>query len=213
MTQPLADTRDYLVVHQCLRLTLDRFVSATERLDPAKLAEVLGERWALFARALHHHHEVEDVDFFPVIKSVRTESGTLIDRLASEHVDLVAKLDAVDRAVAALEANATSETKRAVHDAIAAVRDELFPHLDVEDGELLPIAAAAISDTEWKRLGDKAFKSVPKKDLPIIAGVMDEVVRSLPAERRPPPPPLIVRALIALSWRRRYAKFIEPLAT
>jgi hemerythrin-like domain-containing protein len=211
MTAPAADTREYLVVHECLRVTLDRFIAATERIEPSKLATLLGSRWALLARSLHHHHEVEDADFFPLIKSARNDAAPLVDRLESEHRDLVAKLDAVDRAVAALEAGPNADTRLAAHDAIKAVRDELVPHLDVEDAQLLPIAADAVPGDVWKQLSEKAFKSVPKQDLPIVAGVMDEVVRSLPVERRPPPPPFIVRALIALSWRKRYAKFIEPL--
>jgi hemerythrin-like domain-containing protein len=213
MTAPMADTREYLVVHQCLRVTLDRFVDATARLDPSTLALVLGSRWALFSRALHHHHEVEDVDFFPLVKRTRPEASPMIDRLASEHVDLVARLDAVDAGNIALELNPSETTKQIVHDCIKAVRDELVPHLDVEDADLLPVAAAAISADVWKEMGEKAFRSVPKKDLPIVAGVMDEIVRTLPIERRPPPPPLIVRVLIAVSWRKRYAKFIEPLVT
>ena len=211
MTAPTADTREYLVVHESLRVTLGRFVDATARLDPAKLAAVLGSRWALFSRALHHHHEVEDGDFFPLVKSKRQDAASLVDRLEREHVDLVTRLDAVDAAISALEASPSAATKERVHDSIKTVRDELVPHLDVEDKELLPVAAEAISDEVWKQMSEKAFRSVPKKDLPIVAGVMDEVVRSLPVERRPPPPPLIVRALIVLSWRKRYAKFIEPL--
>lgn len=211
MTTPMADTREYLVVHQCLRVTLDRFVDSTARLSPAKLAEVLGSRWALFSRALHHHHEVEDVDFFPLVKQTKADAASLIDRLASEHVELIDRLEAVDAAVAALEANPDESTKKQVHDRIKTVRDELVPHLDVEDEQLLPVAAAAIDADVWKKLGEKALRSVPKKDLPIVAGVMDEVVRSLPVERRPPPPPLLVRALIVLSWRKQYARFVEPL--
>jgi hemerythrin-like domain-containing protein len=210
MAAPTADTREYLAVHQTLRVTLDRFVNAAARIEPAKLAAVLGSRWALFSRALHHHHEVEDHDFFPLIRQ-KAEAATLVDRLGSEHRDLVAKLDAVDAAIKELEANPTAETRQATHDAIKTVRDELVPHLDVEDADLLPLAVAAVPGDVWKQLGDKAFRSIPKNDLPVIAGAMDEVVRSMPVERRPPPPPLIVRALIALSWRKRYAKFIEPL--
>ena len=211
MTEPLADTREYLLVHESLRVTLDRFVDSTARLDPTKLAAILGSRWALFARALHHHHEVEDGDFFPAIKRTRPDSAPMIDRLASEHVELVTRLDAVDAAVIALELNPNTTTKQIVHDCVKAVRSELFPHLEVEDEQLLPVAVQAIGADEWKQMGEKAFRSVPKKDLPIVAGVMDEVVRSLPVDRRPPPPPLIVRVLIAVSWRKRYAKFIEPL--
>jgi hemerythrin-like domain-containing protein len=209
----LADTREYLVVHQGLRLTLNRFVDATERLDPARLAGVIRSRWALFARSLHHHHEVEDSDFFPMITRARPDKSVLVDRLESEHRELVDQLAAVDAAIDALESDASVTTKQAVHSTIKTVRDNLVPHLDVEDAELLPAAAESVRGDEWKRVSVQALRSIPKKDLPIVAGAIDEVVRSLPKERQPPPPPLLVRALVALSWRKRYAKFIEPLIT
>ena len=208
-----ADTREYLVVHQGLRLTLNRFVEATERLDPAVLAGVIKSRWALFARSLHHHHEVEDADFFPMIKRARPDTSVLVDRLESEHRELVDQLAAVDDAIDALESDAGVTTKQAVHTTIKTVRDNLVPHLDVEDAELLPAAAESVRADEWKRTSEQALRSIPKKDLPIVAGAIDEVVRSLPKEKQPPPPPLLVRALVALSWRKRYAKFIEPLIT
>jgi hypothetical protein len=47
----------------------------------------------------------------------------------------------------------------------------------------------------------------------VVAGALDEVVRGLPKEQRPPPPPMMVRVLVAVSWRKRYGKFVEPLVT
>jgi hemerythrin-like domain-containing protein len=206
-----ADTRLYLVVHQSLRLTLDRFVGAAERLDPATLAAVIPDRWALFARALHNHHEHEDSDFFPMIAAACPDEQPLIEQLEREHRELVALLDAVDAAVAALVADPNDATRRAVHDGIAAVRDTLVPHLDVEDEELLPAAATTVDPKEWDDASDRALKAIPKADLPIAAGILDEVAASFPPDRRPPPPPLPLRVMLAVSWRRRYAKFVEPL--
>jgi hemerythrin-like domain-containing protein len=211
VTGEYADTREYLVVHQSLRITLRRFVDATERLDPSKLAALLGPRWALFTRGLHHHHEVEDSDFFPEILRVRPDTSALIERLENEHRDLVARLDTVDGAIAALEANPDPSTKQAAHDAITAVRDFLVPHLDMEDSDLLPVAAESVPGDEWKRISEHALRSLPKDVLPVAAGAIDEVVRSLPEHERPPPPPIFVRFLVAVSWRKRYTKFIEPL--
>src|SRR5262249_24651471 len=97
--------------------------------------------------------------------------------------------------------------------AIAAIRDELFPHLDVEDAELLPVAAQSVPAAEWKQMSEHALRTVPKQDMPVIAGLLDEVVRSLPKSEWPDPPPLVIRFLLAVSWRKRYARFTEPLVT
>ena len=135
----------------------------------------------------------------------------LIAELEREHAELVALLDEVDRSISALVATPTDETRRAVHDAVTAVRDTLVPHLDIEDEELLPAASRTVDAKAWDEVSERALRSTPRADMPIVAGVLDEVVQSLPAEQQPPPPPLIMRALLAVSWRRRYAKFITPL--
>jgi hypothetical protein len=205
-----ADIRLYLVVHQSLRLTLERLVHASDRLDPATLARVLPDRWGVLERGLHSHHEHEDSDFFPMIGKASPDQLPLIAQLEREHVELVARLDAVDQSMSGLVSSPTDDTRRAVHDAIAAVRDTLVPHLDVEDAELLPAAARTVDAKEWDDVSERALKATPKADMPIVVGVLDEVVRG-PPEQQPPPPPLIMRALLAVSWRRRYAKFIEPV--
>ncbi len=211
MAEQHADIRLYLVVHESLRVTLERFVNTAERLDPATLAEVIPGRWAVLERGLHTHHEHEDDDFFPMIVAADPEQGALIEQLEREHRELVARLEAVDAAIAALVAGPGDESRAAVHATIAAVRDTLVPHLDVEDDTLLPAAAASVDAKAWDDASERALRSTPKADMPIVAGILDEVTRSLPPERQPPPPPLPLRVMLALSWRRRYAKFVEPL--
>jgi hypothetical protein len=206
-----ADIRLYLVVHESLRVILDRFVNASGRLDPATLAAVLPERWGVLERGLHNHHEHEDSDFFPMIGKASPDQLPLIEQLEREHAELVALLDEVDSSITALVAEPTDAARLRVRDAIAAVRDTLVPHLDIEDVQLLPAAAATVDAKEWDDVSERALRATPKADMPIVAGILDEVSRRVPAERRPPPPPLPLRVMLALSWRRRYATFMEPI--
>ena len=180
MAEQHADIRLYLVVHQSLRVTLDRFVRAAERLDPAALAVVIPDRWAVLERGLHTHHEHEDRDFFPMIGAASPDQLPLIEQLEREHHDLVALLDAVDDAVAALVADPNDDTRRAVHNTTAAVRDTLFPHLDIEDEKLLPAAAATVDAKTWDEASERALRATPKADMPIVAGILDEVARTFP---------------------------------
>jgi hypothetical protein len=118
----------------------------------------------------------------------------------------------VDTAIDALVHDPTDRTRATVHATIAAVRDTLVPHLDVEDRELLPAAAATVDGKQWDEVSEVALRSTPKADMPIVAGILDEVARSLPSAEQSPPPPLMLRVMLALSWRRRYAKFVAPIA-
>src|SRR5690242_6473745 len=116
MADQLADIRLYLVVHQSLRLTLDRFVDAAGRLDPATLAAVIPDRWGVLERGLHAHHEHEDSEFFPMIVAASPDQLPLIDQLEREHKELVVLLDAVDTSIAALVAQPSDDARSDVRD-------------------------------------------------------------------------------------------------
>src|SRR5262249_32376385 len=135
----------------------------------------------------------------------------LIEQLEREHQELIALLEAVDAAIAALVADPTDDTRRTVHDSIAAVRDTLVPHLDVQDAQLPPAAAATVAAKERGDPREGALRWTGRSERPVAAGILEEVARSLPPEQQPPPPPMALRMMLALSWRRRYAKFVEPL--
>jgi hemerythrin-like domain-containing protein len=211
MAETKADIRDVLVVHTILRQLLDKMIDASEGLEPAEAGSVIPSRWALYVRGLHHHHEGEDHDFFPVIVRDAPTTEALVQQLEAEHQQLVELLDATDAAMATLEQQPSAENRQAAQDAMAAVKEQLFPHLDKEEAQLLPVAADSVDPAEWKRLGDAAFRSIPRADVPIVSGAFEAVVMSLPPAERPPPPPTFVRVMVSLSWRKRYRKWVAPL--
>jgi len=206
-----ADTRLLQVVHRTLRLATTRIVDATEKLEPSVLKPVIGPAWQFYAAVLHHHHHTEDTAAFPALVAVRPDMGALAEELETDHKNLVTALEAAQRAVTAFDSRPDVATQRDMHEAVAAVRDEFFPHLDVEDTKVIPVFAEAIPAKDWDRMENEALKSIPRPHLPKAVGALDEVVRSTPDAERPPAPPLPIRIMLAVSWRRQWAEFVKPL--
>ncbi len=162
-------------------------------------------------RLLHVHHEHEDDDFFPIIAAASPDLQPLIEQLEREHEELVALLDAVDGAVAARRGTRTPRraalcTTRSPWCATSSSRTSTS-----RTRSCSPRPPATVDPKEWDEASDRALRAGSRvADLPVAGGTLDEVARSLPPDRRPPPPPCFLRFMLTLSWRRRYAKFIEP---
>jgi hemerythrin-like domain-containing protein len=206
-----ADTRLLQAVHKAFRLATDRFVEATARMEPSALRPIIRDRWAFYTTVLHHHHHNEDDVAFPALIAVRPEMKDLVATLGSDHRRLNLRMDAVDAALSTFEQQPDTEHRDAVHGALVAVRDEFFPHLDTEDERVIPAFAESIPPAQWERMDNEALRSIPRVWLPKAVGALDEVIRGLPGAERPSPPPVPIRAMLALSWRKKYAAWIEPM--
>jgi hemerythrin-like domain-containing protein len=206
-----ADTRVLQVVHKTFRLATTRMVDATERLAPSGLKPVIGPFWSFYAGVLHHHHHTEDTAAFPALIAARPEMVGLVDQLEEDHRKLAAAIDATDATVAAFDNKPDPATQRELHDALAALRDQFFAHLDIEDAKVIPVFAEAIPPKDWDRMDNQALKSIPRQYLPKAVGALDEVIRTLPPAERPSGPPPPIRFMLAVSWRRKWAAFVKPL--
>ena len=208
---PGADIRIYRVVHKTFRLATNRLVDASEKLEPAQLQSVFGPRWRFYSDVLHHHHHTEDDKLFPVLLSVRPDMGPLLEKLEDDHRQLVRTLEGVDSAVSAIEATPDADRRKALHESLVAVRDAFFPHLDIEDDKVLPAIAESIPPKQWEQMDKEALKSIPRQHLPIAVSSLDEVIRGMPTAEQPPPPPLPIRLMLALSWRKKFSAWVNPL--
>jgi hemerythrin-like domain-containing protein len=206
-----ADTRLFYAVHKTFRLMTNRFVDATEKLAPSTLQPMIGSRWSFYAAILYEHHHTEDDSIFPALLAVRPDLETLVNTLAEDHRRLVGSMDGANAAVTSFVQQPDPANQKTMHDAIAAVRDEFFPHLDVEDAQLIPAITDSMPPKEWERLDNQALKSIPRQYLPTAVGGLDEVIRGLPEQDRPPPPPLPIRMMLVLSWRKKWAAWVKPL--
>jgi hemerythrin-like domain-containing protein len=210
-TSTHADTRVYQVVHDVFRLATNRLVDATEKLEPSELRPILGQYWSFYSAVLHHHHHTEDADVFPALLAVRPDMAGFIEALEDDHRQLIRNMEAVDSAVSAFDEQPDLTNQKAVCVAAVGVREMFFPHLDSEDEKILPAIAQSIPPKEWQRLDKAALKSIPKEYMAKAVGALDEVSQSLPAEKQPPPPPPPIRLMLALSWRKKWSTWVQPL--
>jgi hemerythrin-like domain-containing protein len=206
-----ADTRTYQVVHNVFRLATTRFADATEKLEPSALQHMIGSHWDFYAAVLHHHHHVEDDSLFPALLAARPDMDALIKSLEADHQQLIPAIDAAGAAVKAFEEHPDAAHRAAMHDGVVAVRELFFPHLDIEDEQILPAIAESIPPKEWERMDKAALKSIPREYLPTAVGALDEFIQGLPEDERPPAPPPPIRVMLALSWRTKWSNWVKPL--
>jgi hemerythrin-like domain-containing protein len=206
-----ADTRVLQAVHKTFRLATTRMVDAADRLEPDALEAVIGPFWEFYAAGLHHHHHTEDTVAFPALVAVRPHMAGLLDELEEDHRKLVVAMDAVQSRVTAFGSRPDPATQEALRDSLVVLRDQFFPHLDVEDAEVIPAFAEAIPPKDWDRMDKHALKSIPRPHLPKAVAALDEVIRRSPKEDRPSGPPPPIRFMLAVSWRRKWAQFVKPL--
>jgi hemerythrin-like domain-containing protein len=188
-----------------------RFVDATDKLEPSALEHMIRTHWDVYAALLHEHHLNEDDSIFPALVAARPDMNALITRLEEEHQQLIGTMEVVDSAISGFDESPDAAHQQAMHDAVVAVRDLFLPHLDTEDEQILPAIAESIPPREWERLDKAALKSIPRQYLPTAVGALDELIQEIPKDQQPPPPPLPIRVMLALSWRKKYSTWVQPL--
>ncbi|HEX4754479.1 MAG TPA: hemerythrin domain-containing protein, partial [Candidatus Dormibacteraeota bacterium] len=82
---------------------------------------------------VHLHHHMEDIDFFAELEETNPAIRPVVQRLRAEHVAISDLLDAVEAAAHALSADHGHDARRAVADALGALRQHLLAHLEYEE--------------------------------------------------------------------------------
>jgi hypothetical protein len=67
-----------------------------------------------------------------------------------------------------------------MHGSLVAVRDEFFPHLDIEDEKVIPAFTESIPHAKWEKMDTNALKSIPRQYLSKAVAAFDEVIQTVP---------------------------------
>jgi hypothetical protein len=101
-----------------------------------------------YCRFVHAHHHAEDTDFFGELEETNPAVAPVVERLRAEHREVSDYLDTVEAAARALTDDDRLDARRAVADALEALKGHLLAHLDYEERS---VAATA------RRLRDLPF--------------------------------------------------------
>ena len=214
-----ADTRMMGIVHGALRRDLlrARDALATEPYPENRQRRALGEHVVWLMDFLHAHHTGEDEGLWPAVRAKNPDAGPLLDSLEADH-RLIEPSVAALRSAGGRYATTYEDQERA--DLVTALDDlaaVLFPHLDREVADAMPVVSATISNGEWHAIEQK-YNVKPKSMAQLgfeghwlIDGIdpegYDVVVHTVPAVPR-----FILLRGFARSYRRRTAAVWQPAA-
>ena len=205
------DVRDMVVVHTALlrelRVAPAAVLRATDRGEGRLVRDVAGHL-DLILTLLHHHHAGEDALLWPVLAPRLSPAQRALVSLAE------AQHEAIDRAVTESgEARTTWATTpgtsegRRLAEALRSLHELLVTHLEAEERDLLPLASAYLSRTEWDAIGEAGAAGVPRSALLLVFGMFayegDPVVLRQMLSAAPPPARVLVPRLAPRAYRRR----------
>lgn len=206
-----------LAIHSAVRRDLERILGALDALaatdgPPATRAADTGvvvEYWSAFAAHLHHHHQIEDTEVWPHVRSaLGARADEVLDAMESEHGAIVEAEAAADATMVALVTHPQPASAAAAADQIRAFRDVATAHLAHEESAAVPLILEAFSDEAWQEFqrrrqrdpGTDAFLPWVLDGAPVPA--VDRVTGALP-------PP--VRDLLLQQWLPAHDRRVQAV--
>ncbi|GAA4350647.1 hemerythrin domain-containing protein [Angustibacter luteus] len=208
------DTRDMVTVHRFLRREFRLAPGLVERVAAGDVqrAALVGQHLDFMSEFLHHHHSAEDEVLWPVlVERVPDELAPLVELMEAQHE----RVDELLQQINALVPPWTRTASATDRDRLAALLAELYvglhEHMEAEETRILPLAASCLTVAEWKRVGEVATGEHPKRQLPLILGMIEyegdpEVVAELVANA-----PRLLRLIVPPLSKRAFRKYALAL--
>jgi hemerythrin-like domain-containing protein len=172
---------ELIAVHTIMRRGAELTVEALRRLAGGTALDVSAlvrlARWQ--AEFVHHHHESEDEQFWPVLRGLFPETVAELDGLTVEHEHLDAGLTTLGEAIDALaghKRDLTAAAEIAATQALPAaekVRDVLISHLDTEE-PILRDLFPRVPDDDIRRLRAAIVAGAPRTAPDLVFGLLED---------------------------------------
>src|SRR5690349_12324541 len=139
-----ADTRMMGIVHGalCRDLLRTRDALATPPYPQGRRRRALGEHVVWMMEYLHAHHTGEDEGLWPLVRERNPAAGALLDSLEAEHRRIGPAAAALTAAGQRYAQTADDQPRKELISALDELTAVLFPHLDREVAEAMPVVSA-----------------------------------------------------------------------
>jgi hemerythrin superfamily protein len=171
----LTDTGDMQIPHSIFRGEFRRAPGMVRNVavGDAQRAGVVAEHLQFLLEGLTDHHTTEDELLWPRLKErVPEEVEPVIGTMESQHAQIHQVCETLNGQVASWAADPSEAHRDAVADTCDSALRLLEEHLGAEEREILPIAARAISQSEWDEIGERAMDALPKDKRMLILGTI-----------------------------------------
>jgi hemerythrin-like domain-containing protein len=212
-TEPI-DVRDMAIVHRTFRSLYDesaRLVRANPTPSPERVT-FLADHIDFGVMMLHHHHASEDELLYPLLVERAPEQAAVTEDVEHQHQLVETAIDKVSAACAAWRRGPSAETGETLAASLVSLNEELQPHLDDEERDIVPLAATHLTQAEWEAMGEHARSYIPRAKMPVAFGMLleplDDADRAYMKSQLPAPIRLLFPILIQRPWNK-YAKTLR----
>ncbi|SDU58814.1 hemerythrin domain-containing protein [Gordonia westfalica] len=149
------------VLHHAFRRDLADFAAAVPRtkLDDAGTWRALADRWTMFAVALHHHHNGEDVELWPLLEERCDETEKLVlEAMDAEHDQIDPLLEECNAGFTTMAAHPDEQTRSALTATLVRAQSILGDHLAHEETDAIAIVQRRMTLHDWEEFEAKMSK-------------------------------------------------------
>lgn len=206
-----ADTQMMGIMHSAFRrdfVRLRRVLDTRQATEPQRRS-ALAEHVLWLMNVLHEHHSGEDDGLYPLVIRRNPDSADLAQRMDEDHRIIT---PAMDRLVTAAQRHLDDpdSPEHLLASAIDDLTGVLFPHLELEETEMMPVVSQSITEGEW-RDWDEEFNLKPKSLTQLASEAhwvidgLDDVSRDHVEHLVPAVPRFILLKLMGGPYRRKRA--------
>lgn len=212
-TDQRPDVHEMVVVHRAFRresAAIVQLVRRTPEGDTTR-AKVVADHLRLCLAGLEMHHTGEDIVLWPLLLERAAPSTGLVETMQAQHHAVDAHIEAITPALDAWQAAPAADAGERLATLLERFRAALLEHLDLEEREILPLAARHVTADEWNQMGQHGKDSMSPSQLPIMFGLVLEDADAHERARMLGNLPLPIRLLLRSVGAWQFKRYVRRL--